>query len=129
MITAAGKKVMVVDDSATMRMFLMFHLIKILPGVKILEAVDGADALEQLKQHEVDLVITDINMPRMDGAGLVSAIRNELKRDIPVIIITTKGEAGDRQRGLAVGADGYITKPLNIFEFRNTLWRYLGRGR
>lgn len=128
-IESRGKRVMVVDDSATMRMFLIFHLIKMLPGVKISEAVDGVDALEQLRRQDVDMVLTDMNMPRMGGAGLVSAIRNDLKLDIPVIIITTKGETADRQRGLEVGADGYITKPLDIFEFRNILWRHLGRGR
>jgi two-component system chemotaxis response regulator CheY len=121
------KKILVADDSTTMRMFLLFHLIKMLPGARIVDAVDGADALEKFKQHpDVDLVLTDMNMPQLDGAGLISALRNELKNDVPIIIITTKGEEADRERGLALGANGYITKPLDVLEFRKTVFQFLG---
>jgi two-component system chemotaxis response regulator CheY len=121
------KKILVADDSTTMRMFLLFHLIKMLPGVRIVDAVNGADALEKFKQHpDVDLVLTDMNMPQLDGAGLISALRNELKNDVPIIIITTKGEEADRERGLALGANGYITKPLDVLEFRKTVFQFLG---
>jgi two-component system chemotaxis response regulator CheY len=120
------KKILVADDSTTMRMFLLFHLIKMLPGVRIVDAVNGADALEKFKQHpDVDLVLTDMNMPHLDGAGLISAVRNELKNNVPIIIITTKGEEADRERGLALGANGYITKPLDVLEFRKTVFRFL----
>lgn len=120
------KKVLVADDSTTMRMFLLFHLIKMLPGVRIVDAVDGADALEKFKQNpDVDLLLTDMNMPQLDGAGLISAVRNELKNNVPIIIITTKGEEADRERGLALGANGYITKPLDVLEFRKTVLRFL----
>ncbi len=120
-----NKKILVADDSATMRMFILFHLIKMLPGVKIVEAVDGADALEKLGHHEVDLILTDMNMPEMDGAGLIRAVRNVLKKDTPIIVITTKGEEKDRELGLKLGANGYITKPLNIREFRETLCKFI----
>ncbi len=127
MTSFVNKKILVADDSQTMRMFLLFHLIKMLPGVGIREAVNGADALEKLKAEDVDLVLTDMNMPEMDGAGLIAAVREELKRDVPIIIITTRGEERDRQRGLSLGANGYITKPLNIREFRETIFRFLRR--
>jgi len=120
----ANKRVLVVDDSETVRMFIFFHLIKLLPGAQLIEAVNGVDALEKLKQQDCDLVLTDMNMPEMDGAGFIRAVRNELKKDMPIIVITTKGEQKDREQGLALGANGYITKPLNIFKFRETILKY-----
>ena len=116
---------LVADDSQTMRMLILFHLYKMMPGVKLVEAVHGLDALEKLRQQEVDLILTDMNMPEMDGAGLVSAVRQELKRDTPIIIITTKGEQPDRERGLALGANGYITKPIDIRQFRETIAKFM----
>ena len=125
MMSWTDKRVLVADDSQTMRMLLLFHLIKMLPGIKVTEAVNGADALEKLKVQQVDLILTDMNMPELDGAGLITAVRNELKRATPIIIITTRGEQRDRERGMAVGADGYITKPLDILQFRETIRRYI----
>ena len=115
------KRVLVADDSETVRMFLFFHLLKLLPGARLMEAEDGAEALEMLKDQDVDLILTDMNMPEMDGAGLISAVRTELKRDTPIIIVTTMGEQRDRELGLSLGANGYITKPLNVLEFRKTV--------
>jgi two-component system chemotaxis response regulator CheY len=125
MMSWTDKRILVADDSQTMRMLLLFHLIKMLPGIRVIEAVNGADALEKLKVQEVDLILTDMNMPEVDGAGLITAVRNELKRATPIIIITTRGEQRDRERGIAVGADGYITKPLDILQFRETIRRYI----
>ncbi len=116
---------MVADDSQTMRMLLLFYLIKMLPGIKIVEAVNGADALEKLKAQPVDLILTDMNMPQMDGAGLITAVRQELQSSTPIVIITTRGEQRDRERGLAVGANGYITKPLDVLQFRETIRKFL----
>ena len=121
MMSLINKRILVADDSQTMRMFILFHLIKMLPGVKIVEAVNGADALEKLRGQDVDLILTDMNMPEMDGAGLVCAIRQELKRETPIIVITTMGELKDRERGLSLGANGYITKPINPREFREAI--------
>jgi two-component system chemotaxis response regulator CheY len=125
MIPWANKRVLVADDSQTMRMLLLFHVIKMLPGVKIVEAVNGAHALEKLKQQDVDLILTDMNMPELDGAGLIRAVRQDLKLDTPIIIITTKGEQHDRERGMDLGANGYITKPIDIRQFRETIRKYL----
>ena len=125
MMNWSNKRVLVVDDSQTMRMLLLFHVIKMLPGVKIMEAVNGAHALEKLKQQDVDLILTDMNMPEMDGAGLICAVRQELKRQTPIIVITTKGERLDRERGLELGANGYITKPIDIRQFRSTILKFI----
>jgi two-component system chemotaxis response regulator CheY len=120
-----NKRVLVVDDSETMRMFIFFHLIKLLPGVQLMEAVNGLDAIEKLNHQDVDLILTDMNMPELDGAGVIRAVRQVFKRDTPIIVITTKGEYMDRERGLALGANGYLTKPLNILQFREKILSYL----
>jgi len=120
-----NKRVLVADDSQTMRLLILFHVIKMMPGVKITEAVNGADALEKLKQQDVDLILTDMNMPEMDGAGLIEAVRRELKRDTPIIIITTRGELKDRERGMSVGANGYVTKPLDVLQFREAVRKFI----
>ena len=119
------KRVLVADDSETVRMFLFFHLLKLLPGARLMEAENGAEALEMLKDQDVDLILTDMNMPEMDGAGLICAVRTELKRDTPIIIVTTMGEQRDRELGLSLGANGYITKPLNVLEFRKTVMEFI----
>jgi len=119
-----NKRILVVDDSQTMRMFLFFHLFKLLPGVQLIEAVNGMDAIEKLN-GDVNLILTDMNMPELDGAGVIRAVRQVFKKDTPIILITTKGEYQDRERGLALGANGYITKPLNILEFREQILKYL----
>src|SRR3990172_2636974 len=125
MTSYRNKKVLVADDSQTMRMFILFNLIKALPGVRIIEAVNGLDAIEKLNHHDVDLILTDMNMPELDGAGVIRAVRQVFKKDTPIILITTKGEHLDRERGLALGANGYLTKPLNILEFREKILEYL----
>jgi two-component system chemotaxis response regulator CheY len=87
--------------------------------------VNGLDAIEKLNHHEVDLILTDMNMPELDGAGVIRAVRNVLKKDTPIIVITTKGEQKDRERGMALGASGYITKPLNPREFREAIFKFI----
>jgi two-component system chemotaxis response regulator CheY len=125
MLSFQNKRILVVDDSQTMRMFIIFHLIKMLPGVQLMDAVNGLDAIEKLNHHDVDLILTDMNMPEMDGAGVIRAVRHVFKKDTPIIVITSKGEISDRERGLALGANGYLTKPLNVLEFRETILKYL----
>lgn len=125
MMPWSNKKVLVADDSETMRMFILFNLIKALPGVQIIEAVNGLDAIEKLKNQDVDLILTDMNMPELDGAGIIRAVRNAFNRKTPIIIITTKGEQKDRERGMQLGANAYITKPLNPLEFRETVRKFI----
>jgi len=125
MLSFQNKKVLVVDDSETMRMFLFFQLIKLLPGVQLMDAENGLDAIEKLKQQDVDLILTDMNMPELDGAGVIRTVRQLFKKDTPIIIITSRGENLERERGLALGANGYLTKPLDILEFRKKILEYL----
>ena len=104
---------LVVEDSPTMRQLLVYAL-KRIPDMSTIEAADGVDALKKLASSpRPDLIITDINMPIMDGLKLVQRVRTDDKlRDVPIIIITTEGGAEDRARALALGANAYITKPI-----------------
>ncbi len=103
---------LVVEDSPTMRQLIVFALRR-LQSLKVTEADDGVDALKKLQGGKFDILITDINMPIMDGLKLVSMVRkDDNHKDIPIVIITTEGAQEDRQRALALGANAYITKPI-----------------
>jgi two-component system chemotaxis response regulator CheY len=103
---------LVVEDSPPMRKMIVFALSRI-KGLVVAEADDGVDALRRLAGTKYDLIITDINMPILDGLKLVKRLRaDESYMHVPIIIITTEGAAEDRQRALALGANAYITKPI-----------------
>ncbi|MBN2801794.1 MAG: response regulator [Deltaproteobacteria bacterium] len=103
---------LIVEDSPMMRQLIVFALGRI-RNLKVIEADDGVDGLKRLAAGKFDLVITDINMPIMDGLKLVKRIRTDaVHKDVPIMIITTEGAAEDRQRALQLGANEYITKPI-----------------
>lgn len=103
---------LVVEDSPMMRQLIVFALHR-LRELEVVEADDGVDAMRKLAGGKFDIVVTDINMPIMDGLKLVKRIRSdEAHKDIPIIIITTEGSQEDRSRALALGANAYITKPI-----------------
>lgn len=106
-----AKRIMAVDDSKTMRDMVGFTLRK--AGFEVVEAEDGQRALEKLQQTPVDLVITDINMPNMDGITLVSRLRAlGAFRSTPILILTTEGGEDKKAQGRAAGATGWIVKPF-----------------
>lgn len=112
---------LVVEDSPTMRQLIVFAL-KRLQSLKVTEADDGVDALKKLQAGKFDILITDINMPIMDGLKLVGLVRKDpVHKDIPIVIITTEGAAEDRQRALSLGANAYITKPIQAPQVINTV--------
>ncbi|MCA1732624.1 MAG: response regulator [Acidobacteria bacterium] len=112
---------LVVEDSPTMRQLISFSL-KRFRNARIIEAVDGVDALKKLSGESIDLILTDINMPVMDGLKLVSLVRqNAQTKSIPIIIITTEGAEEDRERGLALGANAYISKPIQSSHLIKTI--------
>ena len=95
-----------------MRQLLVFALQRV-RELEVTEADDGVDGLRKLAAGKFDLIITDINMPIMDGLKLVKRIRtDEVHKEVPIIIITTEGSQEDRTRALALGANAYITKPI-----------------
>ena len=106
------RQILIVEDSPTMRQLLVFALRR-LKNVEIVEAQDGMDGLRKVSSDHFDLALIDINMPVMDGLKLISLIRgdDDLK-DIPICVITTEGAKEDRARALSLGANEYLTKPI-----------------
>jgi len=103
---------LVVEDSPMMRQLLVFALSRV-KNLKVTEADDGVDGLRKLAASKFDLILTDINMPIMDGLKLVKRVRSDpMHKDTPIIIITTEGSTEDRTRALQLGANAYITKPI-----------------
>ena len=108
----ARRRILIVEDSPTMRQLLVFAL-KRLKEVDIVEAQDGMDGLRKVSSDHFDLALIDINMPVMDGLKLISLIRGEDSlREMPIIVITTEGAQEDRERAIALGANEYLTKPI-----------------
>ena len=106
-----AKVIMTADDSASVRQMVSFTLKQ--GGYDVVEAVDGKDALQKLSTTKVDMLITDLNMPRMDGVGLIKAVReNPVNRFIPIIMLTTESHEQKKQEGKAAGASGWIVKPF-----------------
>jgi len=108
----ADFNILIVEDSPTMRQLISFAL-KRIRGVRIVEAGDGVDGLKKISAEKFDMIFTDINMPVMDGLKLISLVRDDANhKGIPIVVITTEGAQEDRQRALALGANDYITKPI-----------------
>lgn len=106
-----ARRVLTVDDSKTMRDMVAFTLKS--AGFEVLEAEDGVKALSVVEKNNVDLVITDINMPNMDGVTLVKRLRAlGAFRSTPILILTTEGGEDKKAQGRAAGATGWIVKPF-----------------
>ncbi|NIJ30333.1 two-component system chemotaxis response regulator CheY [Sphingomonas insulae] len=104
--------IMTVDDSPSMRMLLRAALTDL--GYKVLEAEDGLQALDRLGGLAPDLLITDINMPRLDGFGLIEKLREQDRhRNLPILVLTTESSDEKKQRARSAGATGWIVKPFH----------------
>ena len=106
-----AKTILIVDDSQSMRQLVKMTLIG--AGHQVLEACDGRDALSKLTGQKINLIISDVNMPNLDGIGLVKAVkaRNEY-RFTPIIMLTTESEQSKKAEGQAAGARAWIVKPF-----------------
>jgi two-component system chemotaxis response regulator CheY len=105
-------RALVIDDSQAMRRSIMYALQR-LGGVVCVEAADGAEGLKKFTQGQFDLVLTDINMPLMDGLKLISHIRQgSSQNNVPIVVITTEAATADRERAMALGASAYLVKPV-----------------
>lgn len=119
------KSIMTVDDSASVRQMVGFTLKQ--AGYNVLEAVDGRDALEKLNGESVNMVITDLNMPNMDGIELIRQLRAKAQfKFIPIIMLTTESQASKKQEGKAAGATGWIVKPFNPEQLLSVTKKVLG---
>jgi two-component system, chemotaxis family, chemotaxis protein CheY len=104
--------ILAVDDSASMRKMVSFTLIG--AGYHVVEAVDGQDALEKAQSQTFDLVLTDQNMPRLDGLGLTRKLREQPAfQSTPILILTTESSDEMKQAGRAAGATGWLVKPFD----------------
>ncbi len=121
--------ILVVEDSPTMRQLISFAM-KRIPNSHVIEATDGVDALKKLSSDKIDLILADINMPVMDGLKLVSLVRgNPAFKNIPIIMVTTEGAEEDRKRAIAIGANAYLSKPIQTQELLKLVTSFLsGQG-
>lgn len=118
-------QVLVVEDSAAMRSFIA-STVEEIEAVEATEAASGFEALKELPRRQFDLIITDINMPDINGLELVRFIReNERYRDCPLIIVSTESSQRDRERGLALGANSYLVKPFSPSDLKDCVERFL----
>lgn len=120
------KKILVAEDSPTMR-YLIASTISALGDYDVIEAGNGFEALRILPREKVDLVITDINMPDINGLELVSFIRqNPNYQNTPLFIISTEGSEKDREKGMSLGANAYLVKPFSPEELQSLIRKHLG---
>lgn len=121
------KTILIVDDSASMRAFLAATVATV-GDYHIIEASSGFEALRLLPRDHVDLILTDINMPDINGLELISYLRaNPNYKNIPVFIISTEGSAQDIERGKQLGADEYVVKPFSPATLQQLVHHYLNK--
>jgi len=121
-------RALIVDDSQAMRRSVMFALQKI-PGMVCVEASDGVEGLKKFTESRFDLVLTDINMPLMDGLKLVSHIRSDPKhKALPIVVITTESATEDRNKAMSLGASAYLVKPVQAKAILDTVRGLLEPG-
>ena len=121
------RTILIADDSATMR-GLLVAIVESLGDYKIVQASSGFEALRLLPRDHVDLILTDINMPDINGLELIRYLReNPNYKNIPVFIISTEGSAKDIEKGKQLGADEYLVKPFAPATLQQLINRYLNR--
>ncbi len=117
--------ILAVDDSSSMRQMVSFTLKG--AGHQVVEAQDGQDALNKAKTQQFDLIITDVNMPVMDGITFIRNLRGEANyKFTPMLMLTTESSTDKKAEGKAAGATGWIVKPFNPDQLLNTVKKVLG---
>jgi len=110
--SASAKRILTIDDSKTMRDMLRFTLCD--AGYEVIQAVDGQDGLDVLAKERVDVVITDINMPKLDGYGVIRHLRADAEYDnTPILVLSTESDQKTKDIGRDAGATGWLVKPFN----------------
>jgi len=114
------KTIMTVDDSASMRQMVAFTLQS--AGHDVVEAVDGRDALDKMVGRQLNLIITDLHMPNMDGIELIRKVRSSAQHKfVPILLLTTESQPEKKLEGKAVGATGWIVKPFEPGQLLNVV--------
>jgi DNA-binding response OmpR family regulator len=124
-MSEAAPTILLVDDEDAVRKVLAFPLER--DGFTVVQAADGEEALRQFGSHDVDLVVLDIMLPRLDGLEVCKRLR--ATSTVPIIMLTARDDELDKVIGLELGADDYITKPFSIREFRSRVRALLRRAR
>jgi len=120
-----AKVIMTVDDSKSVRQMVGFTLRQ--AGYDVVEATDGDDALAKLRRQRVDMVLTDLNMPKMNGIELTRALRaSPAHKFLPIVLLTTEGQAARKQEGKAAGATGWIVKPFKPEQLLKVVRKVVG---
>lgn len=120
------KTILIVEDSTTTRS-LIRAVIEEIGDFETAEAASGFEALKMLPLQEYDLIITDINMPDINGLELISFVRNNPRyKHLPIIIVSTERSEEDKKRGMALGATAYVTKPFKSFELQEIIKKTIG---
>ena len=120
-----NKTILAVDDSASIRMMLSFTLQE--NGYRVIEARDGRDGLAKMQTEKIDMVITDLNMPHLDGIGLIHGVRQDpVSRFTPIIMLTTESHDIRKNEARAAGATGWITKPFKPEQLLAVVRRVIG---
>lgn len=120
-----AKKILIADDSAAIRQSVSFILEQ--EGYTVVQAEDGAEALSRLKQDTFSMVVTDVNMPEMDGIELVRRMRAiESYKFVPAVVLTTESQASKMDEGKAAGATGWIVKPFDSDKLLAVVKKLLG---
>ena len=119
-----GKKILIADDSASMRQMVAFTLEE--DGHTVIQTVDGEDAFSKFSS-DVNMIITDLNMPKMNGIELIKKIRSgTVNRFVPIIMLTTESEQGKRDEGKKTGATAWIVKPFTPENLLETIKKVIG---
>lgn len=117
--------ILLVDDSSTIRNMLKAHLLP--QGYRVIEAAGGRAGLEQVKQEKIDMIITDQNMPGLDGLGMVKAIREgSANTRVPIVVLTTETSDEMKSAFRAAGANGWMSKPFSPDRLDAAIQKFLG---
>ena len=119
------KLIMTADDSASVRQMVAFTLKQ--SGYNVIEAIDGCDALNKLATQKIDMLLTDLNMPNLDGIGLIKGVRaGTLNKFIPIVMLTTESQDSKKAEGKSAGASGWIIKPFKPEQLVAVVKKVLG---
>lgn len=120
-----SKSILAVDDSGSLRQMVVFSLMA--AGYKVTEAIDGQDGLEKAKKQVFDLVLTDQNMPRMDGLSFIRTLRTmSTYSNVPILMLTTESSDEMKSKGRAAGANGWLVKPFDPQRLTEVVKKVIG---